>query len=497
MSGQGKAWVEIQGERRPHAEAVVWNGSSIDWRELRLRAQVAARRLDHALGTGPRVAVLLATPSLRFLELLHAAQIAGVTLAPMSTRGTEGDWTRVVSAAEPGLVLHDAAFADAAASLARRGGCRAIEVESEFECTPAAVRPPDPVVPDRTWLLVHTSGTTGLPKEVRLRNGQLEAAATAVLSRLECRPGERWLAAMPMHHVGGLSVPVRAAVGGLCVVLHPAFDAEAVHRSLERESIAWVSLVPTMLSSLLDVAPATPAPAALRGAILGGGRLPARLVERASRLAWPVVATYGMTETAAQVTTSLRGDAAAHPGSAGHPLRGVELRIESPDSVGVGEILVRGPQVCRNLRDGAEADAGPPGEDWLHTGDLGRLDDAGRLWVETRRSDLIVSGGENVRPEEVEDLLLEHASIVEAGVFPVDDDHWGQVVAAAIVVTDDAPTDEELAAWCSARIARFKVPRRWLRLERLPRNASGKLERLRLRRLAAEADGGIRPPAAC
>jgi len=102
-----------------------------------------------------------------------------------------------------------------------------------------------------------------------------------------------------------------------------------------------------------------------------------------------------------------------------------------------------------------------------------------------------------VRPEEVEDLLLEHASIVDAGVFAVDDEHWGQVVAAAIVVSADAPTDEELAAWCGARVARFKVPRRWLRLEGLPRNAGGKLERLRLQRLAASGDGRIRPPAAC
>lgn len=497
MRRPDKAWVEIQNDRRPNAEAVVWCGASVDWRELCLRARAAARRLDHALGTGPRVATLLATPSLRFLELLHAAQIAGVTLAPMSPRGTEDDWHRVVSAAAPSIVLHDAGFVDAAENLARRSGCRAIEVDLEFEREPATVRRLDPVAPERTWLLVHTSGTTGLPKGIRLRNEQIEAAATAVLARLECRPGERWLAAMPMHHVGGLSVPVRAAVGGLCVVLHAGFDAEAVHQSLERESVAWVSLVPTMLSSLLDVAPATPAPAALRGAILGGGRLPARLVERAARLAWPLVATYGMTETAAQVTTSLRGDAASHPGSAGHPLPGIELRIESPDEFGVGEIVVRGTQVCADARDVAATGVPPPSDGWLHTGDLGRLDAAGRLWVETRRADLIVSGGENVRPEEVEDLLLGHASIVDAGVFAIDDEHWGQVVAAAIVVAADAPTDEELTAWCGARVARFKVPRRWLRLERLPRNAAGKLERLRLQRFAASADGRIRPGAAC
>ncbi|MFM7143536.1 MAG: AMP-binding protein [Alphaproteobacteria bacterium] len=401
----------------------------------------------------------------------------------------------MLSSTAPSLVLHGSAYADSVARLSREDGWRALDLEADLDREPPSGRSFDPVAPGRAWLLVHTSGTTGVPKGVVLTNEQLAAAATAVIARLGCRPGERWLAAMPMHHVGGLSVPVRAAVGGLSVVLHEGFDAAAVRRSLDTESIAWVSLVPTMLASLLDLAPATTAPRALRGAILGGGRLPPRLVERAAALGWPLVATYGMTETAAQVTTSHPGDAASHPGSAGHPLPGNELRIDSPGPDGVGEIVVRGAQVAG--RDGAEAalEAAERRERWLHTGDLGRVDADGRLWVETRRTDLIVTGGENVHPEEVEDVLLLHPSVVDAGVFAVDDERWGQVVGAAVVAGPGAPSDGDLQAWCRARLAGFKVPRRWLRLDRLPRNAAGKLERLRLRERVhstSEASAGSR-----
>ncbi|MFM8413006.1 MAG: class I adenylate-forming enzyme family protein, partial [Alphaproteobacteria bacterium] len=369
-----RAWVDLQAECRPRDEAVSWRGASVDWRDLRERVAVLARRLDSALGDRPRIVAVLAAPSLRLLELLHAAQVAGVTLAPLPARGTDEDWRRVLSSTAPSLVLHGSAYADSVARLSREDGWRALDLEADLDREPPSGRSFDPVAPGRAWLLVHTSGTTGVPKGVVLTNEQLAAAATAVIERLGCRPGERWLAAMPMHHVGGLSVPVRAAVGGLSVVLNEGFDAAAVRRSLDTESIAWVSLVPTMLASLLDLAPATTAPRALRGAILGGGRLPPRLVERAAALGWPLVATYGMTETAAQVTTSHPGDAASHPGSAGHPLPGIELRIDSPGPDGVGEIVVRGAQVAG--RDGAEAapEAAERRERWLHTGDLGRVD---------------------------------------------------------------------------------------------------------------------------
>ncbi len=482
MTWPGQAWVEVQAALRPRGEAVVWQDASIDWQELAQRVEVLARRLHYLIGTRPRVVAVLAAPSLRFLELMHAAQRAGITLAPLAPRGSEDDWRRVLRRVAPSLLLWGTAWGESGPRLADEFDCVGLNVDSGLDEAPTYSGALATVAPDHTWLLVHTSGTTGDPKGVGLRNDQLLAAATAVLERLDARPGERWLAAMPMHHVGGLSVPVRAAVGGLSVVLHSGFDVAAVRRSLHEQSIAWVSLVPTMLASLLEAECA--APPALRAAILGGGRLPPRLVERAARQGWPLVATYGMTETAAQVTTSHTGDATQHPGSAGHPLRGVELRIDAPDDDGVGEIVVRGAQVFRGYRDDPRRSATVLRDGWLHTGDLGRLDADRRLWVETRRTDLIVSGGENVRPEEVEDVLAAHPAIVDCGVFGVDDEHWGQVVTAALVVSTGAPSDDELRAWCGARLARFKVPRRWLRLDRLPRNAAGKLERHRLRQLA-------------
>jgi O-succinylbenzoic acid--CoA ligase len=286
---------------------------------------------------------------------------------------------------------------------------------------------------------------------------------------------------MPMCHVGGLSILVRCAVTGMTLVQHERFDPARVDRSLRQDGIGFVSLVPTMLALVLDVVDAADYPDALRAVVLGGGRLRPSLVERAGAHRMPIVATFGMTETAAQVTASRSGDAVAHPGSAGHPLDGVELSIDMPDEDGVGEIVVRAPQLCGGYFRDPERSALLYRGGSLHTGDLGRIDEQGRLWVETRRTDLIVTGGENVSPEEVEEVLTEHPRIDQAAVFGVEDPLWGQVVAAVVVPAGDRPIDAAaLESWCRDRLAAYKIPRRWSVRERLPRTVSGKLQRGRL-----------------
>lgn len=484
MTPPFRAWVERQAVERPSAAALMWNGQWIDWQELHQCASALAQRLNARLGDGPRVIALLAAPSRRLVELVHAAQLANVTLVPLPPRASERELTRLLQHSQPVLLLHDAATRQLAERSATAAAVACLELEHDLDRVEPRRRLRTTVSAMHPLLIVYTSGTTGAPKGVTLRNAQLEAAAAAVLQRLGCSPGERWLAAMPMHHVGGMSILLRAAVGGLGVVLHPGFAADAVLRSLQQEDIAYVSLVPTMLSMLLEQAPEAVTPEGLRAAILGGGRLPAALVERAAARSWPLVATYGMSETAAQVTTSHAGDARSHPGSAGHPLVGVELHIDGAGGDGIGEILVRGPQVFDGYLGNPELSQQALRAGWLHTGDLGRVDDDGRLWVMTRRTDLIVTGGENVRPEEVEDVLLEHPAIADAGVFAVEDDHWGQRVAAAVVERDGGVSNDEIDAWCRARLAPFKVPRRIDRWPALPRNAAGKLERHGLRKAA-------------
>jgi o-succinylbenzoate---CoA ligase len=320
----------------------------------------------------------------------------------------------------------------------------------------AAVREPAlPRAGDVEVAVMHTSGTTAAPKPVVLTAGNFLASALGSAVALGLDPAERWLCPMPLTHVGGLSIPIRSVIYATTAVLHGRFDTEAVLDELmnPRRRITLVSLVPTMLARLLDAG--LRSPPTLRWALLGGGPIAAPLLKRAERAGVPVAPTYGMTEACSQIATF------------GWPLPDVEVVVAEE-----GEILVRGPIVS----------AGAVSEDgWLHTGDLGRFDDRGRVEIIGRKSDTIVSGGENVVPAEVEAVLLEHPAVADAGVHPRPDPEWGEAVAATIVLRDGlAVTPDELKAHCASRLAGFKVPKTFLFAERLPRTPSGKLLRRQL-----------------
>jgi o-succinylbenzoate---CoA ligase len=309
------------------------------------------------------------------------------------------------------------------------------------------------VEPEAVHSVIRTSGTTGEPKAVELTYANHAASTLASAGVLGVEPGDRWLCPLPLHHVGGLNVLIRSAINRTTAVLHERFDAERVRATLEAGEVTLASLVPTMLARL-RAAGLRHAPG-LRAIVLGGGPVPAGLLAWANEAGLPVVPVYGMTETCSQVVA----------GSPGRPLHGVELGI-APD----GEILVRGPMV---------APAEPAGDGWLHTGDLGRLDADGALHVLGRVKELIVSGGENVAPLEVEQALLAHPAVVDAGVAGLPDPEWGEAVTAFVVLREPAAA-EELRAWCRARLAAFKVPKAVHEVTLLPRNAGGKLLRDRL-----------------
>jgi O-succinylbenzoic acid--CoA ligase len=261
---------------------------------------------------------------------------------------------------------------------------------------------------------------------------------------------------MPLVHVGGLSIAIRSVIYGTGAVLLERFDAEAVTALLTDPSqqITLISLVPTMLARLLDAGLRDPP--TLRWALLGGGPIPASLLDRAAAARVPVAPTYGMTEACSQIVT------------AGWPLPGVSLRIGAE-----GEILVRGATVSV---------ASLASDGWLHTGDLGSLDDRGRLHVSGRLADTIVSGGENVAPLEVEAVLLEHPGVADAAVHGRADGEWGEAVVATVVRRDGVAVDPgELRAFCAERLAPFKVPKAIQFADRLPRSETGKLLRRQLR----------------
>jgi O-succinylbenzoic acid--CoA ligase len=293
--------------------------------------------------------------------------------------------------------------------------------------------------------------------------------------------------------VGGLSVLFRSAWYGTTVVLHDGFDAERVRDALFDDGVTLVSLVPTALRRLLAVWGDRPAPPHLRAILVGGAAVPDRLVAEAAALGLPTAATYGMTEATSQIATQWPS---RQPRRGAPPLAFAQVAVRGPSGITTqpgaeGEIVVRGPTVMHGYWDDPATTAKALRDGWLNTRDIGRLAPDGRLEVLGRADDVIISGGENVSPAEVEGVLAEHPMVEEACVVGLNDAEWGQLVAAAVVpVTRVAPgalTPEALDAWLRPRLAGHKRPRRIAFVGELPRNPAGKVLRSAVRDLVAQA----------
>ena len=302
---------------------------------------------------------------------------------------------------------------------------------------------------DAPAIVVHTSGTSGTPKAVQLTYGNWLWSALGSAVALGLHAAERWLCALPLSHVGGLSIVMRSAIYATTAIVHERFDTDRVLEALVQEDgPTIVSLVPTTLQRLLDAG--LREPPALRWALLGGAPATTALQGRAAAAGVPVATTYGLTEACSQVTTL------------GAPLFCTRVRM-----AGDGEILVSGPTVA-----GWAGSARPV----LATGDLGEWRPDGALAVAGRKADTIVSGGENVAPAEIEAVLEAHPDVVEAAVHGRADPEWGEAVVATVVADPDVEA-EELRAWCAERLARFKVPKEIAFTVALPRTPSGKVAR--------------------
>ncbi len=339
---------------------------------------------------------------------------------------------------------------------------------------------------DGPGVVVLTSGTTAAPKGVVLSVDALDASAAAWLAALP--PASGWLLALGLAHVAGIGVLWRAASGRVPMRIVPPDDAAAQLEALTDDpAMSHVSLVPAQLARLLDAAAAVAPPPSLRAVLLGGGTIPAALVTRALDAGWPVVPTYGLSEAGSGVTALATADAREAPGSAGRPLPGVTVTIEDPGADGVGEIVVDTPARFQGYL------GEPPHDGPIRTGDLGSLDGEGRLTVVDRRADLIVRGGENIAPAEVEAALLAQPAIADAAVVARRDEAFGQVPVAAIVLRADVPDpgDEAILRACRSSLAGFKVPAAIVRLDALPRTPGGKLRREAVRALLDDGPAGI------
>lgn len=443
--------VAVSAERAPSDPAISFGDQTFTWAQAdALTASAAQSLLQLGVQPGDRVALrTLNRPEVAWWWF-GAARI-GATLVPLNARLTDAELVPLVE------------HVQARVALGQLPNGRALELQ------PAA-SPSAPVELEDEQVIagLFTSGTTGAPKLVELTQGNFRANAEANALRLGDSFEQRWLGVLPLFHVGGLAMLYRCAVYGAALVLDTTFDAGRACAALDH-GVTHLSLVPTMLDRVIAQRGDKPF-VGVKAALIGGGPMTSAQLARARLAGIPVLQTYGLTEACSQVTTEAPEDADGQ--SAGTPLHGVEVRIVQPDADGVGEIEVRGPTVAKGQGE------------WLHTKDLGALDSRGRLKIYARRTDLIVSGGENVYPAELEAVLREHPAIQDVAVMGRADEKWGQVPVAVVVLAENV-ADEALIEWSKARLASFKVPRAWVRVESIPRNATGKVDRSALAALVA------------
>ncbi len=481
-------WLYVK--RNSPAIAVEFEGVAWSYQTLFEKATALAGRLQRIgeVGVGDRVAVI-ARHGLVFTVVMHALMQANAILVPINTRLAVKEVVWQLRNAGVKLMIADASHEEFASRISATLRDEGITVPLLTMAGDEEGNNDVPVYRTRVELenvhaIVYTSGTTGFPKGAMITYGNHFWGATGSAFRLGLSTEDRWLIPMPLFHVGGLAVLMRSLIYGTTVEIHEQFDAQKVMASLRTKKVTLLSVVAVMLQRMLAMDDET-FPQGVRAVLLGGGPAPRVLLDECIKRNVPALFSYGLTESNSQAATLTIKDSLRKIGSAGQPLLMNEVKIvedgrEQP-VYSAGEILLRGPTVVKGYyhRPDATADAFQGG--WLHTGDIGYLDEEGYLYVLDRRQDLIISGGENVYPAEIEAVLQEHEHVLEAGVAGMQDDEFGQAPFAVVCVEAGSSLDEdELKAFCASRLAKYKVPKAIRFAEGLPRNAAGKLLRREL-----------------
>ena len=433
------SWVNRVAATRPDAVALILPDETLSYRQLLDRAHARAQQLECTQGA----VLALQTEVMAEVALsAHAASRLGRPFFPLNP---------ALSPQQREVLLPTA------------GGSVADDIE----------------------LFIATSGTQGEPKVVMLSGANLQAGVLASRSRLPLQAGDAWLACLPLYHIGGMAILYRCAEAGAAVVLHEGFDPQRVWNDLEKYRVTHISLVPAMLARLLDTGCDSPPPA-LKHALIGGGPLSAALAERARAAGWPVCASYGMSETGSQVATLCDLPQGWVPGQVGSHSPGFEVEVVGeggqPTS-GIGRIRIRGAAVMAGYASPQRKTGLGLDQGWFTSGDLGSIDVQGNLTVLGRHDDMLVSGGTNINPQQVEEVLKRCPNVADAALTSVVDDVWGDLLVAAMVAEAE---DEALEKWCRNELTSAMRPRRFIRLPALPRNALGKLDRQALRDLVRQ-----------
>ena len=497
---------DLLGERArltPDKTALVYvpTGERFTYAELDARSGRWARFWRERLGLkrGDRVAVLCDNrPEL--VETFFAAPKSGVVIVPLGTRLTPREMSGILEDAAPSAFFYGEEYADKVSELRTLASVPHWLSFDEEQPEPASW-PPEPGSPEDLWCLLYTSGTTGKPKGVMLPYRMIVWNGYNTAIGWQLREDDVSPIFTPLYHAGGLGaflVPI-VTIGGT-VILHRGFDAAEVWRTMENEGATVALGVPTIYQMLSEAPEFQTADlSSVRWLISGGAPLPTWIIETYQRRGIAFKQGYGLTEVGVNCFAMTVEEAASHPGSIGKPLMFTETRLVDEDgrelgTGDVGELLLRGAHVCRGYWNNPEATAvSLDAEGWFHTGDLARRDVEGFHWIAGRRKDMIISGGVNVYPAEIEGELVLHPDVRDAAVVGVPHPTWGEVGVAFVVPGERRPTIEDLTAFLAGRLAKYKIPREVRFVESLPRTPYGKVVKGELReRYETEKDADDR-----
>ena len=491
-----------QAERQPDGVALWWRGEAITYASLNTRVLALAARLASSGATGDRVAVL-AWNCPQFVELIYAVPASGRILVPLNARLAPAELLYQLTSSGVSTLFADP---DLLEPLLQQdgfpGNISVIPLQQEYDHWldkgPVA-QLPQTEGDDPVWIL-YTSGSTGRPKGAVLTHRSFLAGLDSAAQGRPVEPDDRYLYPFPLFHVAAHNVLLQHQHGA-AVVLSRSFDPGEILNACRKLQVTTMSLAPTMIATLLDHPDFNPADlSTVRTIGYGAAAMPQALLERLlTETGVGLCQSYGMTELSGSVAFLTVADhqlAATHRPellqSVGKPLPSVEISLVTAAGQACatgesGEILVKARQCMRGYWRQVDATAQAIEDGWLHTGDIGRFDDQGYLYIVDRKKDMIISGGENIASREVEEVLRQHLAVKDCAVIGIPDSKWGEVVCAVIRL-EGVASDKELSEHCRSLLAAYKSPKKWLYVDALPLNAAGKIDKPALRQLKCVPD---------
>lgn len=462
-------WLLKQAATQPNQIAIDDGNERLSFAELKKQVEVLVGKIDH-LNPGSRVGIL-ATNTLMSYKLSLAIMCSGRTIVWLNWRLAGEELERQIKDSGLQLCLVEN-------SLWRSGMTDPFKSYSAFLITSAD---PGELIPvfKSDWVasIMYTSGTTGRPKGVLQTFGNHFYSAVSSALNLGLSSADKWLCVAPIFHISGFSIIMRGLIYGMTVRLVEKFRAEELERILANETVTIMSVVPFMLKKLIQQQNKTNTHynSAFRCMLLGGGTIDRETLEACLQRSIPVVQCYGMTETCSQIVALRSADALLKLGSVGQPLFSTQLKLSKD-----GEILLKTPALTPGYLNLPDKLPSKMIDGWYRTGDIGHLDKEGYLYIDGRADEMLISGGENIFPQEVEQIYQRYPQINEVAVVGQNDSVWGQV-PVAFVVSDRRLSPTKLINYGYEHLARYKVPQHYIFVSELPKNASGKIRRFMLR----------------